>query len=169
MARLSSRLLHTTHPRLESSANSPRGPPVTLTNILASGTPPAVQVASITPAGIYLEDGLHLTGACIFLEGKVFLWDPPPSVSDWRREHMEVFEVAVPRPEILILGTGADLAHPPPSINSYLTELGIQLDVMSTRNACSTYNLLAEEGRRVAAALVPLTPRPWSRAAIKAP
>ena len=29
------------------------------------------------------------------------------------------------------------------------------------RNACSTYNLLAEEGRRVAAALLPPTPQAW--------
>jgi uncharacterized protein len=71
---------------------------------------------------------------------------------------------------------------PPPSIRGYLKEMGIQLDIMDTvrsttytlrmsadlsdssyfqRNACSTYNLLAEEGRRVAAALLPYTPRPW--------
>lgn len=68
---------------------------------------------------------------------------------------------------------------PPPSMRGYLKEMGIQLDIMDTvgplianspllnnfsysqRNACSTYNLLAEEGRRVAAALLPYTPRPW--------
>lgn len=29
------------------------------------------------------------------------------------------------------------------------------------RNACATYNLLAEEGRQVAAALLPSTQQPW--------
>ncbi|KAJ6486434.1 DUF498-domain-containing protein [Mycena vitilis] len=141
-----------------------RSEPVSsLTNILAGATPPAVQVESVSTDGIYLADGLILRGACIFLDGKVFLWDVPPSVTQWGHEHLAVFEVVVPRPEILILGTGVEMAHPPPSFRSYLTDLGIQVDVMSTRNACSTYNLLAEEGRRVAAALAPLTPQRWKK------
>jgi NADH dehydrogenase [ubiquinone] 1 alpha subcomplex assembly factor 3 len=72
---------------------------------------------------------------------------------------LEVFEVVVPRPEILLLGTGKSIALPPPFFRTYLNGLGIQLDTMDTRNACSTYNLLAEEGRRVAAALIPYHPR----------
>jgi uncharacterized protein len=36
----------------------------------------------------------------------------------------------------------------------------------SQRNACSTYNLLAEEGRRVAAALAPETPARWEKGPI---
>ncbi|KAJ7098666.1 DUF498-domain-containing protein [Mycena belliarum] len=138
-----------------------------LTNILASDTPPAVQVSSVSDDGILLEDGLLLPAACIFLDGKVFLWDVPESVTQWGREHLAVFEAVVPRPEILLLGTGGELAHPPPSFRGYLIELGIQVDVMSTRNACSTYNLLAEEGRRVAAALAPLSPRRWEKSMIR--
>ncbi|KAF7302203.1 DUF498-domain-containing protein [Mycena indigotica] len=134
-----------------------------LTNILGSDTPPPTQIASVSSSGILLEDGLLLPGAAIFLDGKIFLWDVPDSVTQWKREHLALFEVVVPRPEILILGTGQELAHPPPSFRSFLTELGIQVDVMSTRNACSTYNLLAEEGRRVAAALAPLAPYRWPK------
>ncbi|KAJ7739846.1 DUF498-domain-containing protein [Mycena metata] len=153
------RTIHTTLPV--------RSGPTSLTNILASETPLAVQVASVSEQGIYLEDGLHLPAACIFIDGKVFLWDVPKSVTQWGREHLTLFEVVVPRPEILILGTGVELAHPPPSFRSYLTDLGIQVDVMSTRNACSTYNLLAEEGRRVAAALAPLSPRRWPKSHLR--
>jgi uncharacterized protein len=43
-----------------------------------------------------------------------------------------VFEVVVPRPEILLLGTGTEMAHPPPSVRAFLAGLGIQVDVMST-------------------------------------
>ncbi|KAJ7849869.1 DUF498-domain-containing protein, partial [Mycena olivaceomarginata] len=142
------RALHTTRPLLD------RGP--SLTNMLAC-------VASLTPTGIHLEDGLLLPAACIFLDGTVFLWDPPASVTAWGREHLRVFEAVVPRPEILVLGTGAEMAHPPPSVRAYLAGLGIQVEVMSSRNACSTYNLLAEEGRRVAAALAPETPVRWEK------
>ncbi|KAJ7167737.1 DUF498-domain-containing protein [Mycena filopes] len=153
------RPIHTT-PRLRSG-------PTSLTNILASEIPLAVQVASVSEEGIYLEDGLHLPAACIFVDGKVFLWDVPESVTQWGREHLTMFEVVVPRPEILILDTGIEMAHPPPSFKSYLKDLGIQVDVMSTRNACSTYNLLAEEGRRVAAALAPLCLRRWTKSQLR--
>ncbi|KAJ7129145.1 NADH dehydrogenase 1 alpha subcomplex assembly factor 3 [Mycena epipterygia] len=153
------RPIHTTS-RLRDSHTS-------LTNILASDTPLAVQVSSVSENGILLEDGLLLPAACIFLDGKVFLWDVPESVTQWGREHLAMFQAVVPKPEILILGTGVEMAHPPPSFRSYLTDLGIQVEVMNTRNACSTYNLLSEEGRRVAAALAPLTPRRWQKSLIR--
>ncbi|KAL0576175.1 hypothetical protein V5O48_005816 [Marasmius crinis-equi] len=136
-------------------------------NILEGDIPPPVQVQSITPNGIQLTDGLILPSSTVFLEGKVYLWDVPMSFWEgWQKEHFDVFEVVAPRPEILILGTGKTSVQPPPFVREYLNGLGIQLDVMDTRNACSTYNLLSEEGRRVAAALLPLTPRPWHKSQI---
>ncbi|TFK90861.1 DUF498-domain-containing protein [Polyporus arcularius HHB13444] len=136
-----------------------------LTNILSGGDAPAVQVKTSTPNGIQLADGLVLPSACIFLNGKVFLWNVPEKTwDDWKTEHFEIFETVVPKPEILLLGTGERAEMVPPHLRQYLSNAGIQVDVMNTRNACSTYNLLAEEGRRVAAALLPLTPRRWQDA-----
>ncbi|KAG7097482.1 hypothetical protein E1B28_004824 [Marasmius oreades] len=155
---ITARPIHTTLIR----QNGPRKNP--LINILEGDVPPPVQVNSITDQGIKLTDGLVIPSSCIFLEGKVYLWDVPMSFWDgWEKDHFEVFELVVPRPEILLFGTGETLAQPPPVIRNHLNKLGIQLDVMDTRNACSTYNLLAEEGRRVAAALIPLRHRPWSK------
>ena len=75
------------------------GTPTAFTNLLASDSPPPVQVSSITPSGILLADGLILPSACIFLEGKVFLWDVPKKLWDsWTEEHFEIFEVVVPKP-----------------------------------------------------------------------
>ncbi|PSR73693.1 hypothetical protein PHLCEN_2v10612 [Hermanssonia centrifuga] len=135
-----------------------------LHNILAGGASPSTQVKTITAEGINLADGRIIPSSCIFLDGKVFLWQTPETFWDgWGTEHFEVFDAVVPKPEILLLGTGKRLILPPPSIRQYLTSIGIQIDVMDTRNACSTYNLLAEEGRRVAAALIPLSARSWKR------
>ncbi|KIK64772.1 hypothetical protein GYMLUDRAFT_160733 [Collybiopsis luxurians FD-317 M1] len=163
------------------SAVSSSGPgsgsskPLPFTNILASDIPPPVQVASITPSGIQLSDGLIIPGPVVFLEGKVFLWDVPRALlsSSWGGEAEEdkqlirdvfgIFESVIPKPEILLLGTGKTIFQPPPFMREHLNGMGIQLDVMDTRNACSTYNLLSEEGRRVAAALLPLTPRTWQK------
>ncbi|KAH7916790.1 hypothetical protein BJ138DRAFT_1131771 [Hygrophoropsis aurantiaca] len=136
--------------------------PTTLTNMLAGDVPPAVQVNSVDSEGIKLADGLILPSASIFLDGKVFLWNVPTTLwAGWGKEHFGIFETAVPKPEILVVGTGKSMALLPPFLQAHLRHLGIQLDVMDTRNACSTYNLLAEEGRRVAAALLPYSSRPW--------
>ncbi|RPD66840.1 DUF498-domain-containing protein [Lentinus tigrinus ALCF2SS1-7] len=136
-----------------------------LSNILSGGDAPSVQVKTITPNGIQLADGLVLPSACIFLDGKVFLWNVPEKAWDgWKPEHFEIFETVVPKPEILLLGTGERVEMVPSTLRQYLNKAGIQVDVMNTRNACSTYNLLEEEGRRVAAALLPLTPRRWQDA-----
>ncbi|KAF5322840.1 hypothetical protein D9619_000236 [Psilocybe cf. subviscida] len=160
------RNLHTTPTLLDRS----------FTNLLADDTPPAVQVSSISTDGIQLADGLLLPGPCIFLEGKVFIWDVANADvgsrvradrwREWNKEHFEILETVAPRPEMLILGTGRTIVQPPPFLKDYLISLGIQLDVMDTRNACSTYNLLAEEGRRVAAALLPITPYKWPKTSI---
>ena len=71
----------------------------TFTNLLASDNPPPVQVSSITPSGILLADGLIIPSACIFLEGKVFLWDVPENIWEgWTKDHFEIFEAVVPKP-----------------------------------------------------------------------
>ena len=70
-----------------------------LTNILAGEISPPVQVKSITPAGVLLQDGRLLPSACIFLEGEVLLWDVPPMLWDgWDESKFEVFDVVVPKP-----------------------------------------------------------------------
>ena len=56
--------------------------------------------------------------------------------------------------EVVLLGTGAALRFPPPHVTRALVEAGIGLEVMDVRAACRTYNILAAEARRVAAALL---------------
>jgi hypothetical protein len=76
-----------------------RNRPTSFTNILASDIPPPVQVDSLTPEGIRLADGLVIPSACIFLEGKVFLWDVPSSLwTGWTKDHFEILEIVSPRP-----------------------------------------------------------------------
>ncbi len=53
------------------------------------------------------------------------------------------------QPEIVLLGTGARLRFPHPSITAPLMQARIGLDVMDNRAACRTYNILVSEGRRV--------------------
>ncbi len=56
--------------------------------------------------------------------------------------------------EILLLGTGEKQQFPTLEIRKYFIEQNIALEVMDSRAACRTYNILASEDRKVAAAII---------------
>lgn len=58
------------------------------------------------------------------------------------------------RPDVLLLGTGAQQRFPHPRLYRALTDAGIGVECMTTAAACRTYNILVAEGRRVAAAIL---------------
>ena len=58
--------------------------------------------------------------------------------------------------ELLVLGCGARAIFVPPALRAELKAAGLALEVVDTGSACRIYNVLLAEGRRVAAALVPL-------------
>ena len=62
--------------------------------------------------------------------------------------------LAALKPEVVLLGTGSRLRFPSPRLTAALARAGIGLEVMDVQAACRTFNILAEEERRVAAALV---------------
>ena len=56
--------------------------------------------------------------------------------------------------EFVLLGTGAAQALPPKDVREVLKAARIGLEFMDTANAARLYNVLASEGRRLAAALI---------------
>ena len=56
--------------------------------------------------------------------------------------------------ELLLLGTGVDVAAIPERVRLRFREARIGLDVMQTGAAARTYNILLAENRRVGAALI---------------
>jgi uncharacterized protein len=58
--------------------------------------------------------------------------------------------------ELLVLGCGSRAVFLPPALRAELKAAGLSVEVLDTGSACRTYNVLAAEGRRVAAALIPL-------------
>lgn len=56
--------------------------------------------------------------------------------------------------DLLLLGTGAEIAALPAAFRERFREAGIGLDVMQTGAAARTYNILLTENRKVAAALI---------------
>lgn len=56
--------------------------------------------------------------------------------------------------EIILLGTGKRLRFPAGPLMRPFAPAGIGLEIMDLQAACRTYNILAAEGRKVAAALL---------------
>lgn len=57
-------------------------------------------------------------------------------------------------PEVVLLGTGMTIRFPHPRLTRSLTDARIGVEVMDTPAACRTFNILAAEGRKVAAAIL---------------
>ena len=57
-------------------------------------------------------------------------------------------------PEMVLLGTGERQQFPHPRLLRALAAARIGVEVMDTRAACRTFNILVAEDRRVAAALI---------------
>ncbi|KAI8143609.1 NADH dehydrogenase 1 alpha subcomplex assembly factor 3 [Fennellomyces sp. T-0311] len=122
---------------------------------------PNVGVEVITKDGFVLSNNVQIQDPLVLLNGSAFLWRVPQDALAYDRKEpldldaFKIFEVAAPKPELILFGTGKDFSPLPQHIRQYFYKLGIQVDQMNTKNAAATYNVLAEEGRRVAAALLP--------------
>ena len=58
--------------------------------------------------------------------------------------------------DVLFIGTGAETAHIPDALRTELEVAGLGVEVMHSAAACRAFNVLLSEGRRVAAALLPV-------------
>jgi uncharacterized protein len=58
--------------------------------------------------------------------------------------------------DVLLIGMGAEIAPLPRPIRTALEDAGIGVEPMGSPSAARTYNVLLAEGRRVAAALLPV-------------
>jgi uncharacterized protein len=79
---------------------------------------------------------------------------------DWHLERFEDLgaqhfaQLALVEAEIVIFGSGSRIRFPQPAWLAPLISRRIGVETMDTPAACRTYNILAQEGRRVAVALL---------------
>ena len=99
-----------------------------------------------------------LIGEQVFERSLVLLGDR--ILPHWRPDHFDQLEAVdldqlIPlQPDLVLLGTGNRQRFPAPALYRGLIDAGIGLEAMTTAAACRTFNILAGEGRRVAAALL---------------
>ena len=79
----------------------------------------------------------------------------PKKFSEITADSLSIFKTVWPISEILILGCGRYIEPLDPALRRFIRSTGMKLEVLDSRNAASTYNILNEEGRIVAAALLP--------------
>ncbi|WP_375551694.1 Mth938-like domain-containing protein [Rhodophyticola porphyridii] len=91
----------------------------------------------------------------VVIEGGVLLL--PSGVSPWDGyEASAPLLAAAPEIDVLLLGTGSEIAHIPAKLRDALEGAGVGLEVMASPSACRTYNVLLAEGRRIGAAILPV-------------
>ncbi len=102
--------------------------------------------------GFRFADMSH-RGSVLALPSGIKAW-PIASIAELTDEVLEPIFSEADEIELLLLGTGADVAAIPNAFRERFREAGIGLDVMQTGAAARTYNILLAENRKVAAALI---------------
>jgi uncharacterized protein len=98
--------------------------------------------------------GERYEGSVLILGDQVRPW-PVVGLAELEPRHFDpVIEAGPAQVEFVLLGLGAAMVPPPRPVRDALRAAGVGLEVMDTVQACKLYNVLAAEGRRVAAALI---------------
>lgn len=81
----------------------------------------------------------------------------PGGAEEWRApDDSSAFLAAQDAVDLVVIGTGSEFAGASEAFARPLESAGISVESMATPTACRTYNVLLSEGRRVAAALMPV-------------
>lgn len=77
---------------------------------------------------------------------------PVSAIGELTAEHLQ--PLLALNPALVLLGTGTTQVFPPAVIMAACLTRGIGIEVMTNASAARTFNILASEGRRVAAAFI---------------
>ncbi|WP_225773281.1 Mth938-like domain-containing protein [Inquilinus sp. Marseille-Q2685] len=124
-----------------------------------------MEISSVIPPGRRMIDGYPPGGfrvAGALYQGPMLIW--PEGEAPWSLDRIEDLALAHldpvrridPPVEVLLIGCGPRMVLLPSALRRQIREAGIGMDAMDTGAACRTYNVLISEGRRAAAALIPV-------------
>lgn len=103
--------------------------------------------------GGFRVSGVWRPGSLLILDDEARDWAPTALAALTPADFAAVL-AAGGAVEFVLLGTGPVQALPPREVRDALKAAGVGLEFMSTEAAARTYNIVASEGRRVAAALI---------------
>lgn len=102
--------------------------------------------------GFRFADMSH-RGSLLCLPSGIYGWDVEKP-EDFSIEAFEMVLAQAGEIEVLLVGTGSDMILLPRDLREELRTKGIVADTMNTGAAVRTFNILLEESRAVAAALI---------------
>jgi uncharacterized protein len=111
----------------------------------------AFQIRAYQPGTLQINDKTLTTSAIVTPDTLLENWQPQTASELTDQSFEPIFAL---KPDILLIGTGETHILLAVSLYGNLINAGIGVEIMSTSAACRTYNALAAEGRRVAAALI---------------
>lgn len=103
--------------------------------------------------GGFRVSGQWHVGSLLVLDDQPRAWGAT-SLADLKPEDFADVFAAAGAVEFVLLGVGLVNALPPRAVRDALKAASIGLEFMSSEAAARTYNVLASEGRRMAAALI---------------
>jgi len=104
--------------------------------------------------GRFIVSGTGHKGSLIVTPECVLAW-PVTNFAGATPESLAVLTQLAEPVELLLLGSGANQVFLRPALRqAFKDNLGLAVECMASGAACRTYNVLMNEGRRVAAALI---------------
>ena len=107
-------------------------------------------IQSVSKTSIRVNNAEYTGSIVLTPDDQLTMWSDKP-IADLTDE--DFGQVEDTKPEIVLLGTGVTNVFPPRDLTFAFARKGIGLEVMDTAAAARTFNVLANEGRRVAAIL----------------
>lgn len=123
-----------------------REAPLKFTRELSS----ALVIQSVSPGAITVSGETYSETIALSPDTVLTGWPAKPI---GELVHDDFAAVLDDSPEMLLLGTGSRHVFPPRELMFAFARCGIGLEVMDTAAAARTFNVLASEGRKVAAVL----------------
>ncbi|MDA0657016.1 MAG: Mth938-like domain-containing protein [Proteobacteria bacterium] len=117
--------------------------------------PNGLQVIDSYGPGLFRVAGELWHSSIIVMPERTCLW-AAQSMTNLSVDDISEVTDADPAIEILLIGCGERMEMVLASFKQACRTRGVGVDTMDTGAACRTYNVLMAEGRRVAAALLPL-------------
>jgi uncharacterized protein len=97
--------------------------------------------------------GMSHRGSLLIVPSGIYAWPVLAPLEINEQALARVFAEAV-EIDLLMIGSGRDPVALPSALRERCKQANISVDIQPTGGAASTYNVLLDEGRRVAAALI---------------
>lgn len=117
---------------------------------MALRQPPSIDAYG---GGGFRVSGVRRQGSLMILDDQPRDWGVA-SLAELKPEHFAPILAMAKDVEFVLLGVGPSPAPPPRPVREALQAAGVGLEVMDTATAARMYNVLAGDGRRLAACLI---------------